>query len=353
MKNKILCTLLLSFLVASIDISGDARFRPRYDIKKNGDETSTSDMYYLYRARLNLKADIGEGWFFSTKLASNGASNMTQMGNNYPGSYLEGPGNINSSRPSVFFTELYFGYSNEKCGLWVGAFPIKYNPSLDLHFYPDKLVDVPFATYNYSSTTGLAGYKTLLNQKINWFLSVDENITNTQEMLDCCGEIETTKASDMYTYGTETKLSVGPVSLAPRLLISFGGSEQGLGAITYGAELGLPKLAGIASSLSFHQSSNGSDGDDDYYSANHLRFLTSYSLESGKLKFFYDIAKKDSDQVDFVWLSYTHTCFKGEFGTVSISPTLRLQSGTGAGSDDFDDGFTRSKFELTTQIKFR
>ena len=84
-----------------------------------------------------------------------------------------------------------------------------------------------------------------------------------------------------------------------------------------------------------------------------MRFLTSYSLKSGKLKFFYDIAKKDSDQVDFVWLSYTHTCFKGEFGTVSISPTLRLQSGTGAGSDDFDDGFTRSKFELTTQIKFR
>ena len=353
MQNKIVCTLLLSFLVASIDISGDARFRPRYDIKKYGDNTSTSDMYYLYRARLNLKADIGEGWFFSTKLASNGASNMTKMGNDNLGEWDGGPGNINSSRPSVFFTELYFGYSNEKCGLWVGAFPIKHTPSLDLHFYYDKLVDIPFATYNYSSTIGLAGYKTLFNQKINWFLSVDENIINTQEMLNDSDEIETSESSDMYTYGTETKLSVGPVSLAPRLLISFGGSEQGLGAVTYGAELGLPKLGGITSSISFHQSSNGSDGDDDYYSANHLRFLTLYSMSNGKLKFFYDMAKKDSDPISFAWISYTHTCFKGDFGTVSISPTLRIQSGNGSGSDDFDDGFKRSKLELTTQITFR
>ena len=54
--------------MSEIQFSGDARFRPRYDIKENGDGSSTSDLYYMYRARLNMKADIGEGWFFNTQL---------------------------------------------------------------------------------------------------------------------------------------------------------------------------------------------------------------------------------------------------------------------------------------------
>ena len=66
MKNILLCLISISFLIADIHISGDARVRPRYDITENGDGSSTSDLYYMYRARLNMKADIGDGWFFNT-----------------------------------------------------------------------------------------------------------------------------------------------------------------------------------------------------------------------------------------------------------------------------------------------
>ena len=66
MKKILLSIIALSFLMSEIQFNGDARFRPRYDIKENGDGSSTADLYYMYRARLNMKADIGEGWFFNS-----------------------------------------------------------------------------------------------------------------------------------------------------------------------------------------------------------------------------------------------------------------------------------------------
>ena len=58
MKKIIFTLCMFSFVFSSVEISGDARFRPRFDQKINGDETSTSDLYYLYRARINFKVDI-------------------------------------------------------------------------------------------------------------------------------------------------------------------------------------------------------------------------------------------------------------------------------------------------------
>ena len=65
------------------------------------------------------------------------------------------------------------------------------------------------------------------------------------------------------------------------------------------------------------------------------------------------MASKNKDETSFMWLSYTHTCYKGSMGEVTISPTIRLQNGKGAGSDSFDKNYSRSKFEVTTQIKFK
>ena len=80
MKNLIICLTVFSFIMADIYISGDARVRPRYDITEYGDGTSSSDLYYLYRGRINVKADIGDGWFFKTQLGTNSVAGMTKMG---------------------------------------------------------------------------------------------------------------------------------------------------------------------------------------------------------------------------------------------------------------------------------
>ena len=145
MRKLTLLIISLSFIMADIQFSGDARFRPRYDIKENGDASSTSDLYYLYRARLNIKADIGDGWFLNTKLGTSSIAGMTKIGIS-DGSE---PGNVSSYRPTVSFMELYFGNMKEDWGFWAGAFPLKYNSSLDLHFYSDKLVDMPFILFGH------------------------------------------------------------------------------------------------------------------------------------------------------------------------------------------------------------
>jgi len=234
-------------------------------------------------------------------------------------------------------------------GFWAGAFPLKYNPSLDLHFYSDKLVDIPFVLFNNSSTTGFAGYKSMYGYKLNWFLSVDNNVTEREEFSD---DSEPIDDCDDFTLGMDANLTFGSVSVTPRLLTSFGGTDDDIYPMTLGADILLPEMAGFNSGFSYYTSTQGKEEDAEYYKADHMRLSLSRPIKEGKLKFFYDMASKDDDKVSYIWLSYTHTCFKGEMGEVTLSPTFRLQTGKGAGSDSFDKDYSRSKFEVTTQIKF-
>ena len=120
--KKIIISIIVSLSFAAIEFSGDARFRPRYDVKEYTNSDNTADFYFLYRGRLNIKADIGEGWFFSTKIGTNDVAGMTKMGSITSGP-SDGPGNLNSNRPNLSFLELYYGYMQEDKGLWVKMSP--------------------------------------------------------------------------------------------------------------------------------------------------------------------------------------------------------------------------------------
>ena len=341
MYKIILIIFMLSFSFSAIEFSGDARVRPRYDAIKygltNGYYDNSSDFYYQYRARINMKADIGEGWFFSTKLGTKGVAGMTKMS---PGDLLLGPPVIpNPDRPSVSFLELYYGYTKENKGFWAGVFPLVYSPSLDLHFYSDKLVDTPWIIYNNSSVTGFAGYCTIKGKKLNWFLSIDADFKNHIELQTGIEQ----NFKDIYTIGLNSTFEVLSLSVTPNLLISI--SDKYL-PTTYGFDIGLPDFSTISSRISYHISSN------DIYDADHFRFLLTRPFKDGSMKFFYDIANNDDDSMSYVWLSYTYICYEGELGTITVSPTYRFQDG-GYNQGDFDKDYSRTKFEITTEIKFK
>ena len=258
MKHIIIVAILFSITFADLNISGDARFRPRLDTKEMS-ESKTSDLYYLYRARLNLRAEIGKKYFLNLKLGTNSIASMTKMGNANPVD-LENrdPFIHNSDRPNIDFLEQYFGFNREKTGLWLGAFPIKHNPALDIHFYPHKMVDIPWALYNNSTITGIAGYNTLFKYKLNWFISMDENNTNSSitkrangfEIIDENTVIDDFETGDdgisyefngveigdtitiiypdvassiknAYTIGFNTTLNTGPIKITPYILYSL------------------------------------------------------------------------------------------------------------------------------------
>ena len=314
MKNIILCLISFSFLVADIHINGDARIRPRYDITENGDNSSTSDLYYLYRGRLNVKADIGEGWFFKTQLGTNSVAGMTRLGT------LNGEEPF-SFNPSLSFMELYFGNMKDDWGFWAGAFPLQYSAALDLHFYSDKLVEIPFILFSNGSVGGFAGYRTIVGHKLNWFLSVDDDVIETQEFSD---NTETIDSCDYYTLGLNAPFKINSISITPRFLTSFGGGGDDIFPTTFGADFKLPEFAGFSSSISYYSSVKGKTSDEDYYDADHLRLSFTRPIKNGKLKFFYDMAKKNEEEVSFVWLSYTYTVYKGKIGEVTVSPTFKF-----------------------------
>ena len=395
MKKIILCLCVFSYMMADITISGDARFRPRYESVNNGllneELEETSDLYYLYRARLNLKADISENWFFNAQIGTPTSSGMTKMGSD-PDVLYNRPGDKNSGRPFIGFTQLYFGYKDSKRGIWTGVIPIGNSSIFDLHFYPENPVDIPWATFNNNCTTGIAGYENFSDYKLNWFLSVDKNMVNQKEALD-------TSFNNHYTLGFNTTMEFNSMSIKPYFLMSFGNDKiyenndddfdfdifeddyfEGTSPTTLGAEVTLPDnlIENFTVKTSYFMSNYGSpskkwleddDWDENYYNyeADHLRILLEGPFESGKIKFFYDISSikyniepiagdddgelifTNTDELSFMWFSYTKTLYEGEKGSVTVSPTFRLQNGKVFGDNDY----SKSKFELTTEIKFK
>ena len=249
-------------------------------------------------------------------------------------------GNLNSRRPNFDFLELYYGFSKEDCGFWVGALPVKYTPALDLHFYSNQLVDIPFVLFNNSVINGLAGYQVIKGKKVNWFLSVDANNKNNEE--NFLTGVETT-IKDAYTLGLNSNFDVLNLTLTPNLLLTIG---EGDAPTTYGLDIGLPDISDISSSISYHMTNY------DLIDGDHFRMKMIRPVGKGSIKFFYDIANMGDDSMSYIWLSYTHTCYKGEAGTVTISPTYRYQD-SGYVDWTFDKDYNRTKFEITTEIKFK
>ena len=342
--NKILFIIIsISISFADIYISGDARVRPRLDIKDNPEDNvkKQSDLYYLYRARLNIKADIGEGYFFRAKLGTNEVSAISKMA--YDGDHTSVPGHLNSSRPQVDFLQLYFGYKKENSGFLGGAFPLKSNPALDIHFYPNKIVDIPFSSLNNGALTGFAGYRKISNYNFDWFLSVDnQKINSSTDVNDV-----TTKFSDSYTLGLKTKINVGSLGFQPQLLSTFGDSTENK-PLTFGSSLNLMDLAGFQSSFSYFISKNS---ENTAYDAQHLRLSLKRNFNSGSLKLFYDIASYEETEImdlTYLWISYSYLVHNNELGSIIIKPTVRVQNGSTSNSN-----YARTKFELTTEIKFK
>ncbi len=337
MKILFLLIILLSSIFAKIEISGDARVRPRLDIIETGEPTSDSDdFYFLYRARLNINSDIGDGYFFNSKLGSNSPAGFKKMGK---GVKVE---DENYDNQGLDFVELYFGYKKEKSGLWGGLLPIKHNSAMDIHFYPNKLLDIPWVIWNNSTITGFAGYQQFSNHKFNWFLSVDnqrvDNIDGTNIELN-----------DDYTFGINSTVKIGELNFNPHLLYAIS-DENSVSPITFGSDFHLPNIGVFTSSLSFFKSMNS---NLEKYEIDHFRFKLNGKINEGMLNFFFDIATKNQTEepdrvLKYIWASYSYKWFNGEFGDIVLRPTIRIQNGSIT-----NENYLRTKFELTMEIRFK
>jgi hypothetical protein len=333
---------------AQIKWSGDLQVRPRYDMKDYGDYGGKkNDMYYMMRARINLSVDIGEGWYGKIQLAHY----------NYAGYYFtngvgyESPAigtNDLLARPYVNFTQMCFGYHGKSWGIGGGIIPMNAlkNPMIDIHYYPNKMIDIPFTILNLGSATGFKGYVNLGPGKLDVSMTLDAN--NSYEE-DKDGKV-VKDLHDVYTFGANYAMKIAGFGIAPGFFYTMN-NDSLPAPMTYGVNITTPKFGGFTFGGTFAMTSNSVDGTLNY-DGMFVRVKATGKLGPGSVIFWYDYAKRTnkytSGDVDetygYVWAAYKIPVTK----KVAIMPRARLISDKIEGSKDFK----RNKIEVLFLAKF-
>jgi len=346
----ILLTLVITGAYADIKMTGDARVRPRLDIVDQGSyDNRTDNIYYFYRARLNVAADIGEGYFFKTKLGYNGAANFAKFGT---GTLPTGISLASAGRSPLSFMEVYFGHQSKSYGWAAGIIPVPHNPLLDMHFYPGKMANIPWLLFNNAAAPGFDFNYRLAGGKFDLKVLVDNN-DGVKESSE--GDvIDSLTTTDQYSLDASYSLALSGIKLTPQFLMTIA-DEGDPAPMTYGAGLALPKVAGFGVSAYFGMTSQNAD-DTNAYSGWITRAKLVGMLGPGALTAWYDLATYTPDDASleptntsFMWISYTYTLHKSDKGSVSLAPTYRLYTQQTEGSLDY----SRTNIELTTQITFK
>ena len=348
--TAILFTIIITGAYADITMTGDARVRPRLDIVDQGSyDNRTDNVYYFYRARLNVAADIGDGYYFKTKLGYNGAANFAKFGT---GTLPTGISLSSAGRSPLSFMEVYFGQQNQTFGWAAGIIPVPHNPFYDMHFYPGKMANIPWLLYNNASASGFDFNYCLAGGKFDIKMLVDNNdgITVSYE-----GDIlDSLSTTDQYSLDASYSATFGSIKVMPQFLMTVA-DDGDPAPVTYGAGLGLPIIAGVKVSAYFGVTNQNAD-DTDAYTGWIARAKLVGMLGPGALTAWYDMATytPDDDGVEptktrFMWISYTYTLHKSDKGAVSLAPTYRLYTQRTEGSLDY----ARTNIELTTQITFK
>lgn len=355
--TAILLIAMAGSTMAEVVWTGDARIRPRMDIRDRGDYgNTTTDGYYYYRARLNVKGNIGDGWFGHVQLGTNGFAYWTgkfgdpsASGNSKPSSSsVDG-----ASRGPVDFMLIYFGRKTTEFGYWGGLIPLNglSNPLLDVHYYSNVMVDVPYFLYSNNGAHGFAGFVAVGDHKLNATLIVDDNEGIKTEDPD--GNL-ISKTHDQYSMMFDALLKAGKATIQPVVIVTA--ADAGMDApMTFGANLTSPKVGQFTFYATAAMSMQRAGGDAAEYDAMYFRGKAVGSVGPGKLTAWVDVANKKFDAVDierkylYWWLDFAIPVYSSDQGSVSIKPTWRHIKREQDGSLDE----TREKIELTIDFKFK
>jgi hypothetical protein len=343
---------------AQIKFSGDAAVRGRYDITdyhNYGKKTKTEDFYYMYRARLNMLAEIGEGWYFKTQLSHAGNSNYANVGTEDAAKgEVRTTNSIDGSiKSAVYFNQLYFGRSTENWSFAGGLIYLngQANPMLDLHFYADKMVDIPYSLNSNNSAFGFTNTVKVGPGKLTAIIMADNNKGKYVEDPDG-KELQDTK--DGYTFGLDYEFSISDFTFQPVIMYAIA-KDSVKAPFTAGLNFKSPKFSGITLSSSAGYSKQDNKGATEY-DAWYLRLKANVEIGPGTIEAWYDMANRtdklktgdDSHDFSYLWAKYIVPVYKSKIGRVDIEPTVRIATEKADKKVDY----SRSKIEITTSIYF-
>lgn len=384
MKKFLLLILLAVIAVpsyaADIKISGDARVRPRMDMKDFTDQgkSKTDDFYYMYRARVKAKVSIGDGWVLNSMIGHNGIGQYN--GNFAQGAYPDKLGvvtedqigNDAAKRSSLDFLQMNFGYQGDKYGFLLGLVGAgaTNNPIYDLHFYPTQMVDIPYFIFNTDAYYGGNAYLKLGDGQLNMAVMVDDNKGMFEE--DADGN-ELKNKTDQYSLMLGYTHHIDKVHFGVEGLYTI--ADDSLAApMTFGLNVGHKDLSGFTLDLFAGYSQQSVETKEmvssqqyGYPAAEYTAFLarikTTKKVGPGKIVAWFDYANRTDKTIDdidqkhdfmYLWAGYTWVIYSSDQGSFDITPRIRYQI------NDFTNGdadkvnlMTRNRLELEFNYKFK
>lgn len=357
MLRKILFIFLIALTFSqaqNIKIFGDATVRPRFDANHNGAYgTSSDDFQYLYRIRLNIRSEIGDGWMMQTQLAHAGFGAFAFAG--FERTEYRIPQSVDGAlRPGVHFMQMYFGKESEKWSFTAGLIPVDglENPLFDVHYYPSKIIDIPYALFSVNGAVGAKGHFWLAGNKLELMSLFDSNEGKYVEAPD--GN-ELYNKHDTYTFFARYNIKAGEFVVSPQIMYAYA-DDSSAAPITYGAIVKTPEFAGFKVSLVLGASNQDNDGVtpyDIYYGRVRLDRKTG----PGTITAWYDMAKRTDKTAagdiehdfNYVWLMYNFPIVSTDLGSITVAPTVRYGTDKADGVKDY----SRLKAEVTVTYSFK
>ena len=341
---------------AGIKISGDAQVRPRGEFtetKINGTEVqSNEELYWLYRLRLKIAADLGEGFFFKALLANHSAGWFATIGDPqgpitiYPGYRTK---EIFPSDLSAFgVSQMYFGRMMEKSHYVVGWMPVNSfnNPIFDLAVYPSQPLGIPYFLLGNDRIFGLNyGAKVGPGELNASIIVLDDFLKDIDGFL-----------KDEYALHLTYKTNIGNVTIDPQLLAAltdvnlFSMGYDDAAPITLGTNVVIPAGDTKFTLGGFYTFCDNSGIDYDGY-------LLRVKAEHGPVRAWLDYSSMSDDSFGgseeydnmYIWAQYNWKVHESSMGSLTLSPTVRYLT------TDRNDGeveYQRLRTELWAQVAF-
>ena len=355
-KSLALMLFVLSSIISAqnIKIFGDAVVRPRYDAIDQGNfANSTYDFHYLYRARLNVRSELDQNWFFQTQLAHAGYGSFAFAG--FERTEYRIPGSIEGAiRPGVHFMNLYFGRSGDDWSLMAGLLPVNglENPLLDIHYYPSRIVDIPFALFSVNGAFGATGHFNLAGNKFEYSAYLDGN---EGKFVESPAGNELYSKHDNYTFMLRYNIAAGGFTVSPVVMYALA-NDSTAAPLTLGGIVKLPEVGGVKLSAVVGTSSQSKVGTTEY-SIFYSRVRGDMPIGPATFTLWFDFATRtdkytagdEEHTFTYIWAKYNYPVVKTDKGSLYVGPTFRWATDK---ADNVKD-FSRIKAEVTVTYTFR
>ncbi len=347
---------------AAIQFSGDAQVRPRVEMSKSGEAGEWSEnLYWLYRLRLRLAADLGSGYFAKALLASESAGWFATISQDRETVTLNGKTyNLfpNSLSDHFGVNQVYFGRMMQDSHYTLGIMPVNSfnNPVFDLAVYPTSAVGIPYLLINNDRIFGLNYGKKIGPGELNATLCIlgDAIYDNNDESF----------FRDEYAVHLMYKTNIGDITIDPQLLAAVTRTqtsnllpddpEVGIAPFTFGTNVIIP-AGDTKITLSGFYSNDGIGLVDDDNGAEYSAYILRAKAEHGPVRAWvsYNAADVDSPTSDeynnfYVWAQYTVKVYESSMGKFTLTPTVRYRD-RNKNDSDLD---TRLRTELWANISF-